>query len=176
MLADPDPNEYSSGETSPSAGRPLRCSLPAIVATAAAVGPALGGVLVARYGILRALLIAGILQAASNLVFVYLAWVGYSVPVLVVTIGVENITGGMGTTAFVAYLSSLCNRSYTATQYALLSSMMAAARTFFASGAGWVVEQTDWIAFFLISTAAAVPSLLLLWWIMARYADTERER
>ena len=96
--------------------------------------------------------------------------------VLVVTIGVENITGGMGTTAFVAYLSSLCNRSYTATQYALLSSMMAAARTCFASGAGGVVEQTDWIACFLISTAAAVPSLLLLWWIMARYTDTERER
>ena len=139
-------------------------------------GAALGGVLVARYGILRALLFAGLLQAASNLVFVYQAWVGYSVPVLVVTIGVENITGGMGTTAFVAYLSSLCNRAYTATQYALLSSMMAAARTLFASGAGWVVEQTDWIAFFLISTAAAVPSLLLLWWIMFRYADTERER
>jgi len=139
-------------------------------------GAALGGVLVARYGILRALLFAGLLQAASNLVFVYQAWVGYSVPVLVVTIGVENITGGMGTTAFVAYLSSLCNRAYTATQYALLSSMMAAARTLFASGAGWVVAQTDWIAFFLISTAAAVPSLLLLWWIMFRYADTERER
>ena len=139
-------------------------------------GAALGGVLVARYGILRALLFAGLLQAASNLVFGYQAWVGYSVPVLVVTIGVENITGGMGTTAFVAYLSSLCNRAYTAPQYALLSSMMAAARTFFASGAGWVVEQTAWIAFFLISTAAAVPSLLLLWWIMFRYADTERER
>ena len=139
-------------------------------------GAAFGGVLVARFGIARALLLAGFLQAASNLVFVCQAWVGYSVPVLVVTIGVENITGGMGTTAFVAYLSSLCNRSYTATQYALLSSMMAAARTFFASGAGWVVEQTDWIAFFLISTAAAVPSLLLLWWIMARYPDMERER
>ena len=139
-------------------------------------GALLGGVLVARYGIVRALLFAGLLQAASNLAFVYQAWVGYSVSVLVVTIGVENFTGGMGTTAFVAYLSRLCNRSYTATQYALLSSMMAAARTFFASGAGWVVEQTDWIAFFLISTAAAVPSLLLLWWIMVWYPDTEQER
>ncbi|NKB55435.1 MAG: MFS transporter [Alphaproteobacteria bacterium] len=136
-------------------------------------GAALGGVLVARYGIVRALLFAGLLQAASNLVFVAQAWVGYSVPMLVATIGVENLTGGMGTTAFVAYLSSLCNRAYTATQYALLSSMMAATRTFFASGGGWVAEQVDWIAFFLISTAAAAPGLLLLWWMMKRYPETE---
>lgn len=136
-------------------------------------GAALGGVMVARYGIMRALLIAGLLQAASNLVFVAQAWAGDVLPLLVVTIGVENLTGGMGTTAFVAYLSSLCNRAYTATQYALLSSMMAAARTLFASGGGWVVEQVDWIAFFLISTAAAVPSLLLLWWLMKQYPATE---
>lgn len=138
-------------------------------------GAALGGVLVARYGIVRALLFAGLLQAASNLVFVVQAYVGYSVPVLVATIGVENLTGGMGTTAFVAYLSSLCNRAYTATQYALLSSMMAAARTFFASGGGWVAEQVDWITYFLISTAAAAPGLLLLLWIMKRYPVRERE-
>ncbi len=138
-------------------------------------GAALGGVLVARYGIVRALLFAGLLQAASNLVFVFQAWVGYSLPALVATIGVENLTGGMGTTAFVAYLSSLCNRAYTATQYALLSSMMAATRTFFASGGGWVAEQVDWIGFFLISTAAAAPGLLLLWWMMKRYPAQERE-
>jgi len=74
-------------------------------------GTALGGVLVARFGIVRALLFAGLLQAASNLVFVAQAWVGYSLPMLSVTVSVENITGGMGTTAFVADLSSLCNRS-----------------------------------------------------------------
>ncbi len=96
--------------------------------------------------------------------------------VLVATIGVENLTGGMGTTAFVAYLSSLCNRAYTATQYALLSSMMAAARTFFASGGGWMAEQVDWIAYFLISTAAAAPGLLLLLWMMKRYPQAEEER
>ena len=139
-------------------------------------GAAVGGVLVARYGIVRALLFAGLLQAASNLVFVVQAYVGYSVPVLVATIGVENLTGGMGTTAFVAYLSSLCNRAYTATQYALLSSMMAAARTFFASGGGWMAEQVDWIAYFLISTAAAAPGLLLLLWMMKRYPQAEEER
>lgn len=137
-------------------------------------GAALGGVLVARYGIVRALLVAGLLQAASNLVFVVQAWIGYSLPMLSVTIGVENVTGGMGTTAFVAYLSSLCNRAYTATQYALLSSMMAAARTFFASGGGWAADQTGWIGYFTLTTAAAAPGLLLLWWIMRRYPEPSR--
>src|SRR3546814_2250875 len=76
------------------------------------LGARLGGSLVARLGILRSLLLCGVLQAASNLVFALQAWVGYSVPMLTVTIGVENLTGGMGTTAFVAYLSSLCDRAY----------------------------------------------------------------
>lgn len=137
-------------------------------------GAALGGVLVARLGIVRALLLAGLAQAASNLVFVVQAWVGHSLPMLSVTIGVENLTGGAGTTAFVAYLSSLCNRAYTATQYALLSSMMAAARTLFASGGGWAADQTGWIGYFLLTTAAAAPGLLLLWWIMQRYPEPER--
>lgn len=139
-------------------------------------GTALGGVLVARLGIPRALLLAGLAQAASNLVFVAQAWIGYSLPMLSVTIGVENLTGGAGTTAFVAYLSSLCNRAYTATQYALLSSMMAAARTLFASGGGWAADQTGWVGYFLLTTAAAAPGLLLLWWIMQRYPEPQSAR
>lgn len=132
-------------------------------------GAAAGGVMVARYGILRALLIAGFAQAGSNLVFAVQAWVGHSVPMLVVTIGIENITGGMATTAFVAYLSSLCNVAYTATQYALLSSFMAAARTFFASGGGWLADRVDWITFFVLTTFAAVPGIVLLFWLIRRF-------
>jgi PAT family beta-lactamase induction signal transducer AmpG len=88
---------------------------------------------------------------------------------LMVTISVENLTGGMGTTAFVAYLSSLCNIAYTATQYALLSSMTAAARTFFAAGGGWLAERVDWIEYFALTTLAALPGLLLLMWMMRRF-------
>jgi len=138
-------------------------------------GAAVGGILVARLGIARALLLAGLLQAASNLVFAAQAWIGYSLPFLTLTIGVENLSGGMGTTAFVAYLSSLCNRAYTATQYALLSSMMAATRTFMASGSGFVAEQTGWIEYFLLTTLAALPGLILLWWMMRRYREPERQ-
>lgn len=137
--------------------------------TATLIGAAVGGWMVARYGILKSLLICGVLQAASNLVFALQAWVGYSVPMLVVTIGAENLTGGMGTTAFVAYLASLCNVAYTATQYALLSSFMAAARTALAAGGGWLVDQTGWLAFFLLTTLAALPGLALLLWMMRRY-------
>jgi len=137
-------------------------------------GAAGGGVLVARLGIARALLLAGLLQAASNLVFAAQAWIGYSLPFLTLTISVENLSGGMGTTAFVAYLSSLCNRAYTATQYALLSSMMAATRTLMASGSGFIVEQTGWIEYFLVTTLAALPGLILLWWMMRRYPEPER--
>ena len=141
------------------------------------VGAGLGGVLVARYGILRALLVCGILQAASNLVFALQAWVGYSVPMLMATIAAENLSGGMGTTAFVAYLSSLTNVAYTATQYALLSSLMAFARTLFASGSGWLADQMDWISFFLVTTLAALPGLALLIWMLRTFpAESLRRR
>jgi MFS transporter, PAT family, beta-lactamase induction signal transducer AmpG len=133
------------------------------------LGAGVGGWMVARFGIFRSLLICGVLQAASNLVFAVQAWVGYSLPMLTVTIGVENLTGGMGTTAFVAYLSSLCNVAYTATQYALLSSLMATARTALAAGGGWLADQTGWVLFFLLTTLAALPGLLLLLWMMRRF-------
>lgn len=136
-----------------------------------------GGVLVARLGILRALLICGVLQAGSNLIFALQAWVGYSVPMLTLTISVENFTGGMATTAFVAYLSGLCNLAYTATQYALFSSFMGFARTIFASGGGWLADQVDWISYFLMTTAAALPGLILLLWLIRRYPpDDDRIR
>ncbi|MEQ8193968.1 MAG: AmpG family muropeptide MFS transporter, partial [Rhodospirillales bacterium] len=104
------------------------------------LGGLLGGMLAARYGILKALLIGGIAQALSNLAFAAQAAVGYSVPMLTMTISIENFTGGIATIAFIAYLSSLCNIAYTATQFALLSSLMAFARTIFASGGGWLAD------------------------------------
>lgn len=138
------------------------------------LGGLIGGVAVARYGILPALLWCGVGQAISNLVFAAQAAIGYSVPMLVVTISVENLTGGMATAAFVAYLSSLCNVAYTATQYALLSSLMAFTRTFFASGGGWLADNMDWVSYFLLTTLAAVPGLLILLWLMRREPAPDR--
>jgi PAT family beta-lactamase induction signal transducer AmpG len=74
----------------------------------------------------------------------------------------ENLSGGMGSAAFVAYLSLLCNTAYTGTQYALFTSFMAFGRTWLSAFSGWVAEQTDWVTFFVISTFVALPGLLLL--------------
>lgn len=131
-------------------------------------GGIVGGLLVARWGTLNALMVGGILQAASNGVFALQAYVGPSLPMLFVTIGVENLMGGVGTIAFVAYLSGLTNIAYTATQFALLTSLMGFARTVLASGGGWLADQLDWVAYFLLTGLAAIPGLMLLLWLMRR--------
>jgi PAT family beta-lactamase induction signal transducer AmpG len=138
-------------------------------------GGFLGGLVLARLGIMRGLVVCGVLMAASNLVFVLQAVVGYDLWMLTATIAVENVTTGMGTTAFVAYLSSLCNVAYTATQYALLTSLMAFSRTVMSSGAGWLADHMDWISFFIVTTLAAVPGLLLLIWMIRRYPPEEAQ-
>jgi len=132
------------------------------------LGVALGGVVTYRFGLTRGLMICGVLQMLSNLMFALQAMVGYDIGMLMATIAVENITGGMGSAAFVAFLSSLCNVSYTATQYALLSSLAATARTMLSSSGGWLAENLGWVPFFLVTVAAAVPGLLLLAWLMRR--------
>ncbi len=129
------------------------------------IGLALGGWLMAATGLYKTLWVCGFLQLFSNLMFALQAMAGNDITVLSLTVGIENLAGGMGTAAFVAYLSSLCNISYTATQYALLSSFMATARIWFSSPGGWLAEHLGWIEFFLITTVAAIPGLLLLWWL-----------
>ena len=128
-------------------------------------GLALGGALMAGAGLYRSLWICGVLQLGSNLMFAVQAVAGANIALLAATIGLENLAGGMGTAVFVAYLSSLCNVAYTATQYALLSSFMVVARTWLSSSGGALAEWLDWFGFFLLTTAVAVPGLILLWWL-----------
>jgi PAT family beta-lactamase induction signal transducer AmpG len=129
-------------------------------------GLAAGGVVVLRFGVFRALFVCGVLQMLSNLMYVLQAWAGHDVPVLALTIGVENLTGGMGSAAFVAYLSGLCNSAFTATQYALLTSLAAVGRTTLSASGGVLADMLGWRPFFVLATAACVPGLLLLAWIM----------
>ena len=138
------------------------------------VGVFAGGVCVVRFGILKSLFGCGLLQMFSNLMFAAQAAIGADVSFLIVTIGVENISAGMGSSAFVAYLSVLCNIKFTGTQFALFTSLMAFGRTWLSASSGWVAEQTDWIAFFVISTFAAAPGLLVLLWMM-RYLPIEQQ-
>ncbi len=135
-----------------------------LIATLA--GVAVGGVMVYRLGVLRSLLIAGVLQALSNLAYVAQVMAGHDLLVLTFVIFVENFCSGLGSAAFVAYLSGLCSIAFTATQYALLSSLAAVGRTFLSSGGGWLSVQLDWTLFFLVTTAAALPGLVLLIYLM----------
>lgn len=132
------------------------------------LGVFVGGLVVERFGILKSLLYCGILQMLSNLMFAAQAAIGPKVEFLFLTIGIENLSGGMGSAAFVAYLSLLCNKKYTGTQYALFTSFMAFGRTWLSAMSGWVADQTDWVSFFVISTFVALPGLLLLLWMLRR--------
>jgi len=133
-----------------------------------------GGMVVKQYGVLKSLLYCGILQMLSNLMFAVQATIGPKVPFLFLTIGIENLSGGMGSAAFVAYLSLLCNRAHTGTQYALFTSFMAFGRTWLSAISGWIADQTDWVIFFVISTVAALPGLLLVVWMMRNLPMSEQ--
>ena len=132
------------------------------------IGGALGGLIVARFGILPSLFVCGVLQMLSNLLFAVQATVGHDLAMLTVVIAAENVASGMGTAAFVAYLSALCNVAYTATQYALFSALMAFARTVLSAPGGALAEGLGWVWFFVLTTLAAIPGLLLLAWLGAR--------
>jgi len=125
-------------------------------------GVALGGLVVARIGLFASLLVCGVLQTLANLMYAALALAGHDLTMLTLSIAVENVTGGMGSAAFVAYLSRLCTVDFTATQYALLSSLAAVGRTVLSASGGWLADRVDWVPFFAIATLAGLPGLLVL--------------
>jgi PAT family beta-lactamase induction signal transducer AmpG len=131
------------------------------------VGATAGGTLMVRMGLFRSLLLFGIFQAVSILAFTLLAWTGKSSPVMIFAVALENLTSGMGTAAFLSFVMALCNHRYSATQYALLSSLAALGRVFITPSSGYVVESIGWGSFFVVASMTALPGLLLLWWLRA---------
>jgi PAT family beta-lactamase induction signal transducer AmpG len=131
-----------------------------------------GGLMVRRFGLYPALMIGGAAQALTNLAFTWLALAGQDIEVLTVAIAVDNFAGGLGSAAFVAYLSALCDARFTATQYALLTSVMAQGRSLMAAGSGFLAEALGWPVFFAATALLAVPGLLLLLYLMARRPET----
>jgi PAT family beta-lactamase induction signal transducer AmpG len=125
-----------------------------------------GGILMLRLGIHRSLWVFGVLQAVSTAGFAVLARIGCSLPALSGVIAFESVTSGMGTSAFVAYMASLTNKKFTATQYALLTSIMGLPRVLASAPTGFAVKHLGWEWFFILCTLAAVPGLLVL----ARFA------
>lgn len=134
-----------------------------LIATLA--GTFLGGKIVEKLGHLRGLIICGLMQSFTNFVFVWLHYAPVSSTSLMLTIAVENIGAGAGTAAEVGYLSYLCNRSYSATQYALLSSFAAMLNSTISSKAGFLVEKLGWDYFFASTVILAFPALVIFFFI-----------
>jgi MFS transporter, PAT family, beta-lactamase induction signal transducer AmpG len=133
------------------------------------IGGFAGGAVAMRYDLVTCLWIGAGLQMVSNLVFTWLALVGTNQWALTAAIIAENFTGAIGTVIFVAYLSALCqNPLHTATQFALLTALTAVGRTFLVAPAGYVAKYTGWPLFFVVSSLAAIPGLLLLAWLQQR--------
>jgi len=129
---------------------------------ATVVGSLVGGVLMIRLGIHRSLWVFGFLQALSTAGFALLARIGHSVPLLSGVIAFENLSGGMGTAAYVAFMASITNKRFTATQYALLSSLMGVPRVVASAPTGFLAKHVGWEGFFMTCTLIAAPGMLLL--------------
>ena len=131
-------------------------------------GALLGGVLVMRYGILRILILAGVLVVVTNLIFAWLATQEPLTMLLALVITADNLSGGIAGTVFIAYLSSLTNRAYTATQYALLSSVMLLPAKFLGGFSGDIVDKFGYIDFFIYAGCLGIPAILLAWYLGTR--------
>jgi PAT family beta-lactamase induction signal transducer AmpG len=124
-------------------------------------GAALGGVLVVRFGIARPLVLGAVLVAVTNLLFAGLAVLEPSLPLLAVVVSADNLSGGIAAAVFIAYLSSLTNQAYTATQYALFSSLMTLPAKVLGGFSGVVVDAQGYMAFFLYAGLLGIPAILL---------------
>ncbi|MEZ0328814.1 MAG: MFS transporter [Dissulfuribacterales bacterium] len=131
----------------------------------AVLGGITGGAIMLRLNTYKALLRFGFLQAVSNLGFCAMAVLGQNMYLFVGSVFLENFTSGMGTAAFVALIMSLCDREWTATQYALLSGVAAIGRILVGAPAGWLVNQVGWAWFFFLTFLSAMPGLLLLFFL-----------
>ena len=125
-------------------------------------GAGLGGITILRLGISRSLWVFGVLQALSTACFAVLARMGAHLPTLAGVITFENLSSGMGTAAFVAFMASITNKKFTATQYALLSSLMGMPRVFASAPTGFMAKVMGWEGFFIFCTLIAIPGLLML--------------
>jgi PAT family beta-lactamase induction signal transducer AmpG len=136
------------------------------------VGAFIGGALSLRLGVMRVLMLGAVLSAASNLLFAWLAMHGHDVTALVLVISADNLSAGVASAAFIAYLSGLTNIQYSATQYALFSSMMLLAPKWLAGYSGAFVDAYDYPTFFIATACLGVPVLLLIW-LATRLAPVE---
>lgn len=137
---------------------------------ATTIGTILGAAMIRKLGIIKSLWISIIFQMAANLVYITQAQVGAEVWMLTLTVTADNLSAGMAISTVIAFMMSLCNIRYTATQYALLSSLAGMGRTTLSAGSGWVADTYGWEQFFILSATLGIPALLALAFI-PKYVD-----
>ena len=135
------------------------------------VGGFLGGLMTMRYGVMRILLLGAILSALTNLLFLFLAQAGHNLMFLGVVIAADNLSAGLASAAFIAYLSSLTNISFTAVQYAILSSLMTLFPKLLGGYTGSMVNELGYSTFFLITALIGLPVILLIYYLMNKKPD-----
>lgn len=136
---------------------------------ASLIGSVLGGVLLPRLGLYRSLMIFGFLQMASNLSFAVLAIVGKSLGWMAFSLFADYFSGGLSGVAFIVFLTSLCNTRFSATQYALLSALMAVGRVFVGPAAAGMVDHMGWAQFYVWTFFMGLPALGILWWLNRQF-------
>jgi PAT family beta-lactamase induction signal transducer AmpG len=142
----------------------------------ALAGSVLGGVLMVRLGLLRSMLIFGVLQAVSNLLYCALAATGKSYPIMVAAVSIEHVAGAMGNIALVALIMALCDVRYSAFQYALLSSIALLPRYSLGYPAGWVADHGGWYTYYVVSFLIALPGLAVVWLTRSKIHALDHER
>ena len=139
-------------------------------------GAALGGILVMRYGILKILLLGGLLVIGSNLLFALLSTMGANLTMLAFTISMDSLAGGIATAVFIAYLSSLTNTAYTATQYALFSSIMTLFPKIIAGFSGVVVEHFGYFNFYIYASCLGLPAIFIIVYLLRREKNSREQQ
>ena len=129
------------------------------------IGGVLGGYILNKIGLLKGILVFDVIQGVTTLFYITLYYAGHNIWFLIASVSFDNLCSGMATTVIIAFMSVLCDKGYTATQYALLSSLMGLSRDLFASTAGKVVEMTSWPVFFVITSMLSVPAILISYYL-----------
>ena len=150
--------------------------LKAILTTSSIVGGVLGGVFMVRLGLLRSMLIFGVMQTLSNFLYYALALTGKSYPLMVIAVGIDNIAGAMGNIASVALIMALCDIRYSAFQYALLSAFALTPRYMLGGPAGYIAQNGGWDMYYIVSVLIATPGLLLVWFMRDKIKQLDQPR
>lgn len=150
--------------------------LKALFTASAVVGAIFGGIFMVKLGLLRSMLIFGVLQAASNLLYYALALTGKNYPLMVAAVSIDNVAGSMGNIASVALIMALCDVRFSAFQYALLSALALTPRYMLGGPAGWIADNGGWDVYYVVSVLLALPGLALVWVMRNKIQELDRRR